>query len=218
MGSFTSNVNGPKKSASQCPGEAEAAEKEVDAVASTSAVEQGLTKVMKKILDRHNKYRCMHGVPLFKWNDAIAKNAAAWAVKAGGQMVHSPQSFRSHVGGFSYVGENLAWGTGVTSTPAGVDMWYNEIKQTHGGIVPNFMPGTGHYTQVVWKSSTNLGCGVFKQLLVCQYGPGGNMMGQFTSNVNGPKKSSSQCPGEADSPSEQELLGKQLHADETIVV
>lgn len=73
-------------------------------------------------------------------------------------------------------------------------MWYDEIKFTKGGKVSSFGHKTGHYTQVVWKASTHLGCGVEKKLLVCQYGVGGNMGGQFGSNVNAPTKSKSQCP------------------------
>jgi cathepsin B len=142
------------------------------------------------ILDRHNKYRCMHGVPLLKWSPAIASNAAAWARATGGQMKHSSSSSRKGVGGHSYLGENLA--SGATGT-RGVDMWYDEIKLTSGGKVSSFSSGTGHYTQVVWKETTDLGCAVQGRLLVCQYGVGGNMGGQFTRNVNGPVKSASQC-------------------------
>merc|ERR1719379_329578 len=147
---------------------------------------------MKPILDKHNEYRCMHDVPLMTWSDAIAANAEEWAKKTGGQMKHSPKDSRQGVGGFGYLGENLAWG--VTDTKA-VDMWYDEIKLTDGGKVSAFKSGIGHYTQVVWKTSTSLGCGVFKTLIVCQYGPGGNMGGQFSSHVLPPTKSASQCGG-----------------------
>merc|ERR1719191_1321926 len=136
----------------------------------------------------------MHNVPLMKWSDAIASNAAAWAKKTGGNMKHSPKDSRQGVGGFSYLGENLAWG--ATDTYA-VQMWYDEIKLTNGGkgLVSKFTHGTGHYTQVVWKTSTSLGCGIFQSLLVCQYGPGGNMGGQFSSHVPAPTKSAAQCKG-----------------------
>jgi len=145
------------------------------------------------VLDRHNKYRCMHGVQLLKWNNAIAAKAKQWAAQTRGQMKHSSSSFRQGVGGFSYLGENLAWGaTGANA----VDMWYNEIKLTPGGrgLVQSFSGGTGHYTQVVWKETSDLGCAVYQKLIVCMYGKGGNMGGQFTRNVNSPVKSSGQCP------------------------
>merc|ERR1719265_1961810 len=108
-------------------------------------------------------------------------------------MRHSSAQSRQGIGGFSYLGENLAMGSTATGT-RGVDMWYDEIKLTPGGSVSSFSSGTGHYTQVVWRETTDLGCGVYKSLLNCQYGVGGNMGGQFSQNVNGPVKSSSQCP------------------------
>merc|ERR1719316_1873263 len=145
------------------------------------------------ILDRHNKYRCMHGLPLLKWSKEIEKNARAWAQATGGKMKHSSSQSRKGVAGHSYLGENLAYGA---IDKKGVDLWYDEIKLTPGGkgTISGFTKGTGHYTQVVWKRTTELGCAVNGRLLVCQYGVGGNMRGQFTQNVPTLKKSSSQCP------------------------
>jgi len=160
---------------------------------------------MKKILDRHNQYRCMHGVPPLKWSDTIAANALAYAKSVGGQMKHSSSSSRRGIGGFSYLGENLAKGSYDLNEKA-VDMWYNEINLTPGkkGLVSAFSSGTGHYTQVVWKATTALGCGIYNKLVNCQYGVGGNMGGQFTQNVPAVQKSKSQCPeggGASPSPS-----------------
>merc|ERR1719335_256416 len=132
----------------------------------------------------------MHDVQLLKWNDKIAALAAQWARQTGGQMKHSSSSFRRGKAGFSYLGENLAMGSRITGEQA-VKMWYDEIKLTRGGLVSSFTSGTGHYTQVVWRETTDLGCATYGQLLVCQYGIGGNMGGQFTRNVNGVKKPSS---------------------------
>lgn len=93
------------------------------------------------------------------------------------------------------MGENLA--LGLTDAKA-VDAWYSEIKDTPGGkgFANSFNDGggkpIGHYTQVVWKTSTSLGCAVNGRLLVCQY-KGGNMGGQFASHVIGPKKSKASC-------------------------
>merc|ERR1712051_756340 len=61
----------------------------------------------------------------------------------------------------------------------------------------------GHYTQVVWKDSTKLGCGkgratvggIQGDLWVCQYGTAGNTVGEFSQQVKAPIKSWSVCGG-----------------------
>ena len=49
-------------------------------------------------------------------------------------------------------------------------------------------PGTGHYTQVVWADTEELGCGMvyyqgdsfFETLIVCNYAKGGNFLGKHS--------------------------------------
>merc|ERR1719401_1214923 len=147
---------------------------------------------LQAVLDRHNQYRCMHGAPLMTWDDAIAANAQQYATSTGGQMRHSSFQSRQNIGGFSSLGENLAWG--VTDAGA-VQMWYDEIEHTNGGLTSSFSMATGHYTQVVWRDSTKLGCGIQGRLLVCQYGAAGNMQGQFSSQVRAPTRSAQECSG-----------------------
>mmetsp|Transcript_34257 Transcript_34257/g.86627 ORF Transcript_34257/g.86627 Transcript_34257/m.86627 type:complete len:500 (-) Transcript_34257:315-1814(-) len=145
---------------------------------------------MQEILDRHNKYRCLHGAPPMSWNDEIAQNAQAWATSTLGEMQQSPWHRRSHISGFWGLGENLA--QGVTNASA-VDAWYDEIVHTRHGLVDDSSAVSAwNYTQIVWRSSTSLGCGVYDQLLVCQYGPIGNVAGMFSSEVAGPV-SGAQC-------------------------
>jgi len=136
------------------------------------------------ILEEHNKYRCMHGVPPLSWSAALAQQAQQWADQQGGKMVHS------HAPG---VGENLYWSSGTPSPAAAVKSWYDEISLTDNGEVSAFSMGTGHYTQVVWRSTTEVGCGQSQGLLVCNYKPPGNRGGAFEANVNSPVKSASEC-------------------------
>ena len=52
---------------------------------------------------------------------------------------------------------------------------------------PGFSMATGHFTQVVWKATTDVGCGwarcVFGTFLVCNYKGPGNYEGRFPENV-----------------------------------
>jgi len=53
--------------------------------------------------------------------------------------------------------------------------------------------GTGHFTAVVWRSTTHLGIGVAYNprarwyVVVANYAPPGNVMGQFRENVLPPQ-------------------------------
>ena len=92
-------------------------------------------------------------------------------------------------------GENLAFYSGANpqqtidtleGTGYATEQWYNEID-TPGYDFENpgynTNPGTGHFTQVVWKGSERLGCGVSGSYLVCRYEPAGNYLGEFHDNV-----------------------------------
>jgi glioma pathogenesis-related protein 2 len=99
------------------------------------------------------------------------------------------------------VGENIyaSYTTESTLDPttlgeAAVKEWYDEIKD-YNYANPGFSSETGHFTQVVWKGSTKLGCGAAQGTatiegnkynafyVVCQYAPAGNVQGQFPDNV-----------------------------------
>ena len=54
---------------------------------------------------------------------------------------------------------------------------------------PGFSGDTGHFTQLVWKSTTKLGCASSQAsesgnwYVVCNYEKPGNMLGDFENNV-----------------------------------
>lgn len=72
-----------------------------------------------------------------------------------------------------------------------VQSWYDEIKNygPHFGKEPQMgsFGKFGHFTQVVWKSSTELGLGVAIQnnkiYVVGNYKRAGNLLGSFAQNV-----------------------------------
>ncbi|KAK3525681.1 hypothetical protein QTP70_004900 [Hemibagrus guttatus] len=69
-----------------------------------------------------------------------------------------------------------------------VENWYSEITK-YDFSASQFQPGTGHFTQVVWKATTELGVGLATDggtvFVVGQYKPAGNITnpGFFKDNV-----------------------------------
>ncbi len=66
--------------------------------------------------------------------------------------------------------------------------WYDEVEM-YNFENSKWQPGTGHFTQIVWKQTTYLGCGIAKNkyeqgiTIVCQYTPQGNYLRRFSMNV-----------------------------------
>ncbi|EKM59284.1 uncharacterized protein PHACADRAFT_86217, partial [Phanerochaete carnosa HHB-10118-sp] len=123
-------------------------------------------------LDSHNSIRSQHGASPLTWSDDLASSALSWA--EGCQFTHSD-------GALGPFGENLAAGTGSFTTSAAVD-----AATTVDPANPTFT----HFTQMVWKATTQVGCGVAScnnifdskfgpaTYHVCLYNPVGNVIGQ----------------------------------------
>jgi hypothetical protein len=130
-------------------------------------------------LTLHNKLRRLHTAPDLQWDAGLAEYAARYAAQC---------HFRHSKGGY---GENLA--TGFPDTSTAIHAWYDEHND-YSYQRPQFSSTTGHFTQMVWKSTTKLGCasypcngknGTQGDFLVCEYSPQGNVMnrGYFARNV-----------------------------------
>lgn len=151
---------------------------------------------IKSITERHNYHRENHGVAALKWNTVIQKYAQSWADKIASEdkMYHrQPNNY----------GENIYWKSGGDLSGAEpVDAWYSEIK-SYNYNNPGFSMATGHFTQVVWAGSSELGCGKARSkrggtYIVCNYNPPGNYQGMFPGNVL-PLKSAGGGAGNTDS-------------------
>ncbi|KAJ7646605.1 PR-1-like protein [Roridomyces roridus] len=137
---------------------------------------------IQSYLDLHNNERANHGAVALVWNNTLADAAQNWANQCTG--THSGGSLGPY-------GENLSTGTGNFTISAAVQLWLNEAPQYDPSN-----PQPSHWTQVVWKGTTNLGCAVaecdnlfdfskFGRTLyyVCEYYPAGNVLGEFAQNV-----------------------------------
>ncbi|HEY4238844.1 MAG TPA: CAP domain-containing protein [Kofleriaceae bacterium] len=122
-------------------------------------------------------------LPQLTWDPDLAASAAAYAAMCidtdgDGLMDHNPN--RSD--GFpDYVGENIYASSGTASPTDAVSDWVSE--QADYDYDTNTCSGVcGHYTQVVWRDTTKLGCALqncagftYPSTILCDYEPGGNI-------------------------------------------
>lgn len=129
----------------------------------------------------HNKIRDPLGLPPLVWSDDLARFAQTWADKLerkGCRLDHRP---RSGPDAQKY-GENIYSSTGYDPTAADVvDTWAAEVAD-YNSKTGRCKGVCGHYTQIVWRNSQRVGCGMAAcgdtEVWVCNYDPPGNFLGQ----------------------------------------
>lgn len=141
-------------------------------------------KAAQEALDHHNKARKDVGTPPLEWSAELAKHAQAWADELARRdcaFEHRPSSGEW---ADSY-GENIFWGSASSYTLLSAsESWYSEIKDyKHGPLSDANWKGVGHYTQMVWRTTTQVGIGIAtckagEVLIVANYNPPGNYWGQ----------------------------------------
>ena len=139
----------------------------------------------KSALDAHNKYRAKHHVGKLILNQELCDIAQKYAQELArtGNFAHSNGSFHG-----DNMGENLfaCYGMKITGKMM-TDDWYDEINQ-YDFNNPGYISGTGHFTQVIWKGSKQVGFGYAQArdgyyYGVANYYPAGNYIGEFEDNV-----------------------------------
>ncbi len=130
-----------------------------------------------QFIEEHQKWRAEVKSEPLMWSVNIQKKAEDYALQLAklGRLKHSN----------SGLGENLYWFSGQTFSPSdATDSWGSEKSL--------YKPGTkisntnyhdfGHYTQMIWHKTTEVGCGVAQSqhgtFVVCQYNPPGNFIGE----------------------------------------
>lgn len=153
-------------------------------LSSFSALSAGVNP--SEMVAAHNIWRSEVGVGGVTYSETLAASAQAWADHLKATRNCSMQ----HSNGKE--GENLYWGGAWSNGPAQdvkskevVDAWGSEKKDyTYSSNSCGAGKVCGHYTQVVWKNTTHVGCGMAvcdnpkNQVWVCQYLPAGNWVGQ----------------------------------------
>lgn len=144
-------------------------------------------------INEHNKWRAEVGVTnKLSYSPALAAKAQAWVNNL--KRTNHCQMRHSNTNG--QYGENLYWASARIWTDGRrelqhispenvVDNWvsektnydYDDNSCTEGKMC-------GHYTQVVWRTTTKVGCAMAvcedtqEQVWACQYQPAGNWVGR----------------------------------------
>ncbi|KAK4614941.1 putative pathogenesis-related protein [Fulvia fulva] len=156
-------------------------------------------------VNHHNKHRQNHtfdGRPtqMIRWNLTAVRTARKVA-----ELCIFAHKMDQDGGGY---GQNLAAGYKASNISGTItDLWYNNevaaYRNLYGQAQPSYdnFGAWGHFSQVVWDGSTQLGCytadcsakglqnvggSVPPYLTVCNYYPPGNFGGQYAKNVGKP--------------------------------
>lgn len=175
------------------------------------------SKFSQAMLTEHNNLRALHqNTPALTIDADLSQRAQAWAehLLTLGKLQHGSSAERSGAGenlysssqsNKTYSQEQLDYlkqhypnwtppkpFTIENVAHAAALAWYKELTH-YDYSVGNSANGQviGHFTQVVWKGSTRLGCGsahktvgkMINTYVVCQYAPAGNVRGLYTANV-----------------------------------
>jgi len=135
-----------------------------------------------EFLQLHNAIRAQHGAAPLTWSNKLATAGEGWADKC--VFDHSNHTLGPY-------GENLAAGTGSGyDVPQAMKTWTDEESEYNAAN-----PKYSHYTQIVWKATQQVGCGLAScngifdasfgpaKYFVCEYYPAGNIEGEFGTNV-----------------------------------
>ena len=155
-------------------------------------------KLNEVLLAQHNKYRKIHGVDNLVLDNELIKLAQDYsAVLAYKNDSHYIAPSGNKNKNKEIVGENIFTCTSIVkpycyseNSTKPVDDWYNEIY-LYNFTDPGFRIDTAHFTQIVWKETTKIGCGAsvqsdgFTYKVVCNYYKAGNMINTtiFSENV-----------------------------------
>ncbi len=151
-------------------------------LASAMLASQQLSGIDRDLLAAHNAYRRDTGETPLVWSESLAAGASAWAR-------HLAEKHEFQHSKAPNVGENIWMGSSGAYTIAQmVKSWGDEKEYfVSGKPFPDVSTSgnwrdVGHYTQIIWRHTTEVGCGLahdaVNDYLVCRYSPPGNIVSE----------------------------------------
>jgi hypothetical protein len=139
---------------------------------------------IKELVEEHNKFRLLHGVPPLKHDEELTKFSQEHATKLAQRGVQRA-SICKHED--RIIGENVTMSGGSALTPKKViDIWYKEYEN-YNFSEPESSAGANRFTQLVWKNTETVGVGIAtlgqSTYVVTNYHPCGNKKGEYALNV-----------------------------------
>jgi uncharacterized protein YkwD len=147
-----------------------------------------LNPFQQRILDIHNAERAAVGAAPLQWDPVLATHATEFAQQLAqtGQLAHAPREGRG------IERENVQQGLIGWGPDQMLHDWVGEKSNFVPGTFPNVARDgnwmkVGHYSQMIWPTTTDIGCGQAEGLgfdwLVCRYSPGGNKDGMPVGHI-----------------------------------
>jgi pathogenesis-related protein 1 len=134
-----------------------------------------LSPLAVEMLSAHNAFRKQLRLRQLVWSDRLATVAQSWANRLLIRQEFRHQSLPPY-------GENLFEINGGTATPDDVVHDWASESLDYDYVSNGCHSVCGHYTQIVWRSTAQVGCAVARgsgrEVWVCEYNPPGNVVGQ----------------------------------------
>jgi pathogenesis-related protein 1 len=129
----------------------------------------------REIVREHNLVRQRFGCPPLRWSRDLARSAQTWANRLAEQRAFQHETSMSYGQNLFEIRGGIATPAQVVNAWAGEEKYYDKSRNSCSGVC-------GHFTQIVWRNTTEVGCGAARdrdrQVWVCDYSPPGNFVGE----------------------------------------